>query len=121
MNQHDLMPVLQSVKVLADENRLRMIGYLSNQEHNVGELADLLGLTEPTISHHLTRLRDAILDLNTRITESRNTNALLLNRSREYISRIMDMLARLHTPGGTYDRRGTAGPKNAALAVDRRI
>ena len=59
MNQHDLMPVLQSVKVLADENRLRMIGYLSNQEHNVGELADLLGLTEPTISHHLTRLREA--------------------------------------------------------------
>ena len=59
MNQRDLIPILQSVKALADENRLRMIGYLGNQEHNVGELADLLGLTEPTISHHLTRLREA--------------------------------------------------------------
>jgi biotin operon repressor len=49
----------QCFKVLADESRLRMIAYLGNQERNVSELAALLDLSEPTVSHHLARLREA--------------------------------------------------------------
>lgn len=72
-------------------------------------------------SHRLTLLRDTILSLNERINETRDTNAMLLNRSREYISRIMNMLARLHAPNGNYGRSGAARQESAALAVDRRI
>src|SRR5690606_39068697 len=43
-------------KALADENRLRMIVYLSDQERNVSELAGLLVLSEPIVSHHHARL-----------------------------------------------------------------
>ncbi len=48
-------------KALADSSRLRIIGLLSTRPHKVGELAQALGLTEPTVSHHLARLREAWL------------------------------------------------------------
>ncbi len=46
-------------KALANENRLKIIGILADHECSVGELADLVGLEEPTISHHLSKLRHA--------------------------------------------------------------
>ena len=45
-------------KILGDENRLKLIGLLNNHERNVGDLAMLLELTEPTVSHHLSKLRE---------------------------------------------------------------
>lgn len=52
-------PLLEFFKVLADENRLRMIGLLSEREYTVGELSAVLEITEPTTSHHLSKLRAA--------------------------------------------------------------
>ncbi len=46
-------------KSLADESRLKIIGLLAAGEHNVQELAKLLKLKEPTVSHHLANLREA--------------------------------------------------------------
>jgi DNA-binding HxlR family transcriptional regulator len=51
--------ILDMLKALADESRLALLRILNNQETNVGDLARLLDLTEPTISHHLARLREA--------------------------------------------------------------
>jgi biotin operon repressor len=50
--------LLEFYKALADENRLKMVGLLHQGEYNVGQLASELGLKEPTISHHLSRLRE---------------------------------------------------------------
>jgi biotin operon repressor len=50
-----LLPML---KALADANRLNMLGWLSQREHSVQELASLAGLKEPTVSHHLSKLRE---------------------------------------------------------------
>ena len=57
MEQGDIETVLQFFKVLANENRLKMLGILANRECSVGELATLLDLKEPTISHHLGKLK----------------------------------------------------------------
>jgi predicted transcriptional regulator len=47
-----------SFQALADDTRLRMIGLLVHQERTVRELAGLLGsLSEPTVSHHLSKLK----------------------------------------------------------------
>src|SRR5436189_246704 len=46
------------LKALADESRLALVGYLNEREHIVGELAERVGLSEPTVSHHLARLRE---------------------------------------------------------------
>jgi predicted transcriptional regulator len=43
-------------KALADANRLKIIGLLARQPYSVEQLAALLGLKAPTVSHHLTRL-----------------------------------------------------------------
>ena len=51
--------LLMMLKALAEENRLILLRMVHQQETPAGELADRLGLSEPTISHHLTRLREA--------------------------------------------------------------
>jgi predicted transcriptional regulator len=51
--------LLRFFKSLADESRLKIIGLLASTEHNVQDLAKLLELKEPTVSHHLAILRDA--------------------------------------------------------------
>lgn len=47
------------VKAMADETRQRILGLLQHGEMNVGELTEALGLTQPTISHHLAIMRRA--------------------------------------------------------------
>lgn len=50
--------LLQFFKVLGNKNRLQILGLLANQERNVGELALMLDLKEPTVSHHLGLLKE---------------------------------------------------------------
>ena len=52
---------LQALKALADASRLQILGLLASRECSVEELATLLDLKAPTVSHHLARLRDAEL------------------------------------------------------------
>jgi hypothetical protein len=49
--------LLDFFKALADESRLKIVGVLAQREASVGELAELLDLREPTVSHHLRTLR----------------------------------------------------------------
>lgn len=57
MTQAELNVLLDFLKTMADETRLRIVGLLGREPHTVGDLAQTLDLTEPTISHHLARLR----------------------------------------------------------------
>ncbi len=53
----DLDTVLQFFKALAHESRLKLLGLLARRPHSVQELAALVEITEPTVSHHLAMLR----------------------------------------------------------------
>lgn len=55
--QPTFQTLLSFFKVLADESRLKLIGLLAQQERSVEEMAALLSLKEPTVSHHLARLK----------------------------------------------------------------
>lgn len=57
MQPEELEVLVQFLKVLADESRLRLVGVLANGEKTVGELAEDLGLKDPTVSHHLAKLQ----------------------------------------------------------------
>ncbi len=46
-------------KALADANRLKIVGLLSQHTYSVEELAAMLNLRPPTVSHHLKLLSDA--------------------------------------------------------------
>jgi len=51
--------LLNFFKALADANRLKIVGLLSQQDLTVEQLAEMLDLSPSTVSHHLTRLSKA--------------------------------------------------------------
>ena len=56
------LEVALRLKALADPARVKIMSFLfgsAAHEENSGELATALGLTESTVSHHLTQLRKA--------------------------------------------------------------
>jgi hypothetical protein len=59
MTETEIAPVLRFFKALAHESRLRLLGFVAQRARTVQELARLVGLTEPTTSHHLGLLREA--------------------------------------------------------------
>lgn len=62
MSDDDALHVALRLKALADPARVKIMSHLfssSSGEENSSDLATALGLTESTISHHLTQLRRA--------------------------------------------------------------
>lgn len=53
----DLARAVATLKLLADQTRLRIVWNLLHGEHNVNELAAHLGMHPAAISHHLAKLR----------------------------------------------------------------
>ncbi|GJM42152.1 MAG: hypothetical protein DHS20C20_24340 [Ardenticatenaceae bacterium] len=58
MSEDQFQKLLTFFKVLGNESRLKILGLLANQERSVGELAALLELREPTVSHHLSTMKE---------------------------------------------------------------
>lgn len=58
MANAQLANMLSYFKALSDESRLKIIGTLATSERSVEEIASLLDLKAPTVSHHLARLKD---------------------------------------------------------------
>lgn len=69
--------LLAFFKALANESRLKLVGLLAQQEHSVEEMAVLLQLKEPTVSHHLAKLKQ--LDL-VEMRQDKNTHFYRLNQ-----------------------------------------
>ena len=58
MEPEAFQTLLRFLKALAHESRLKLLGLLAERERTVGQLADLLDLKEPTVSHHLAKLQE---------------------------------------------------------------
>lgn len=64
LDQDNAVHFAQQFKVLADPARLRLLSILCDEgcgPMSVSELTALSGLSQPTVSHHLAKLRDADL------------------------------------------------------------
>jgi hypothetical protein len=57
MTSTSLDTLLAFFKAMANENRLRIVGLIAERERSVQELARLLDLKEPTVSHHVAALK----------------------------------------------------------------
>lgn len=90
MHQHELHTVIPYFKVLADETRLNILAYLSREEWNVGDLAKQLHLSEPTVSHHLAKLRSAGL-INLRTDGNQRFYQMNKNFYRSLVKRFADL------------------------------
>jgi predicted transcriptional regulator len=58
MSQAQLNEILSFFKALSDESRLKIVGSLAASERSVDELAAMLELRAPTVSHHLSKLKE---------------------------------------------------------------
>lgn len=83
-----LEELLQFFKALADESRLKIIGILATEKRSVEEIATLLRLKAPTVSHHLAKLREAGI---VRMEPAGNVHYYTLNESalHEWVKRIL--------------------------------
>jgi len=81
----------------------------------------LVEMVDRNRADRLTSLREAILSLNDRILHVRNQNAMLINKSREYIKKTMELLSRIGSPQGSYSAAGHAPATQATVGLDRRV
>jgi ArsR family transcriptional regulator, arsenate/arsenite/antimonite-responsive transcriptional repressor len=62
LEAHDAEALARALRVIADPTRLRILSLIQSQpEHEacICHLTEPLGLTQPTVSHHMKVLRDA--------------------------------------------------------------
>lgn len=57
VTEEEIETLVDFLKVLADRNRLRILGMLSEREHSVREIATILKVKEPSASWHLHQLK----------------------------------------------------------------
>lgn len=95
MSQEQFSTLLNFFKVLGNESRLKILGILANGERSVGELAELLDVKEPTVSHHLAMMKE--LGLVAMRAEGNNRIYWLETRSLERMSKDVFSPGRLAT------------------------
>ena len=88
----------RQMAALADETRLRVAALLARRPHYAEELADYLGLSAATVSHHVKRLREAGL-----VTGVRETRHVLLELDRSALTLLGEIL---RSPDGFADHVG---------------
>jgi DNA-binding transcriptional ArsR family regulator len=59
MDKRDASAVLSFARALSDETRQELMRLCCCEWRSVGDLAKAVGVTQPTVSHHLAFLRDA--------------------------------------------------------------
>lgn len=110
MTPQNLQTLLDFFKALSNESRLKLLGVLAHRECSVEELAALLHLKAPTISHHLTKLKDLNL---VNLSPQGNTHLYRLNLEQlEHLSR--DLLL---TPNRLQTLAQDVEPKNWEITV----
>ena len=48
----------ETFQALGDSSRVQIVWLLAREEHNVGDIARVLGMSQPAVSHHLRTLRN---------------------------------------------------------------
>ena len=110
MTPQNLQTLLDFFKALSNESRLKLLGVLAQRECSVEELAALLHLKAPTISHHLTKLKELNL---VNLSLQGNTHLYRLNLEQlEHLSR--DLLL---TPNRLQTLAQDVEPKNWEITV----
>ena len=80
---------LQVFKILSDENRLRISMLLYERPLCVGELREILGVSQPTVSKALTKLKDLDLVYSHKIEQF---NLYYINKDKTYYKEILDRI-----------------------------
>jgi hypothetical protein len=107
---------------MLDRERRQLVERIKAANEIEGDLTvtRLIELVDDQQARRLRELKELVLGLNKKINETRNSNAMLLNQSREFIARTMAALARLNNPESAYAPRSTKAEKRGTVIMDRR-
>lgn len=100
--------LLKFLRVMADETRQRMIALLAETVRPSGELAELLGISPATCSHHLSRLAELGL-----VTVEKEGNFRLYSLKHETLDELRQEVLTL-LPSGTPHARALSGGSDCA-------
>lgn len=89
----ELALIARGLKAIAHPLRLGAVCLLADRELSVGEICDILGTSQPNISHHLTRLADYKL-LNAR----KDANRVFYSLADEKLTAFVALLREIHCP-----------------------
>ena len=92
---------VETLKLLADPTRLRILWALLHGEHSVGNLAEHVGAPAPGVSQHLAKLRLAHL-----VTTRRDGNRIFYLADDDHVRRLVEE-ALFHAGHLVGDRAGS--------------
>ncbi len=101
------------LKALANDNRLVILCTLVDGEKNVGELEEILGIRQPTLSQQLARLRSENL-VDTRRKSKQIYYRLVSDEAEQMIELLYELFC--SSKGETWAGAPTGSTKNAAAA-----
>lgn len=78
-------------------------------------------MADESRSTQLKTLRETVLDLYSRIEETRMRNGLLIQQSMEQIRNTMEMIGRIPSQKQNYQGKGAVSREYAPVGVDRRV
>lgn len=116
---NDLHADVLVLKTIADETRLRILGLLAERPRSGRELVDALGLSAPTISHHMKRLEEVGI---VRVRAEAQRRIYRLNDA--LLERVADVEARPDLPRDAYQteivKRFFDGPRLRSIPAKRK-
>lgn len=84
-------------------------------------VARICDIADETRSSHLKLLRETVLNLYSRIEETRMRNALLIRQSLEQIQNTVETIGRIPAQKEIYQGRGGLARSYSPIGVDRRV
>lgn len=116
---NDLHADVLVLKTIADATRLRILGLLAERPRSGRELVDALGLSAPTISHHMKRLEEVGI---VRVRAEAQRRIYRLNDA--LLERVADVEARPELPRDAYQaeivKRFFDGPRLRSIPAKRK-
>ncbi|QQE76428.1 winged helix-turn-helix transcriptional regulator [Brevibacillus composti] len=100
----DIDQIAQVLKALADPTRLKMMALLRSRSCCVCELVPFFGISQPAISKHMSRLKQANL-----VRESRRGQWVFYAAHHERLEQIAHLLGNLPDCSHEFDKRKEQG------------
>lgn len=87
LHSDTLERVTQTFKALGDPTRVRILTYLFNDEHSVGDISETLDLKQSTVSHQLKTLKNLRL-----VKSRRDGTTIYYSHDDAHVMMILDQM-----------------------------
>lgn len=107
-----LQAAAETFAMLATPTRLHLVWLLAHQDHDVGSLAEQVGVPVATVSQHLAKLRFTGL-----VSAHRNGRRQIYSVDDPHVVALVDQIFRHIAPDGSLNQNGAAAPQEAVLTI----